>query len=104
TTPNTNLNRGTPSPDPTTPAPPPVAAKMKAGSAVQQGIAEVSAQGDSLTQMTLTVKSTANTTIVLPVGTLFPSSSSDTQNMISAGSVAFVFTNASVDTPQVITQ
>jgi hypothetical protein len=60
--------------------------------AVAQGFATVTAQGNGLKTVQVSVTSTANTPVLyLPVGTLFTSSSSGTQSMIAAQSARFVF-------------
>jgi hypothetical protein len=79
-------------------------AEMTAGRAVEKAVASIEARGVDLENMTVTVTSKANTTIIVPVGTRFSSSASGTQNMISAGTIRFVFTSASPGSPQTLTQ
>lgn len=63
---------------------------------VELGLATIEARGNGLDTVRITVTSTPNNpifnqTLVLPVGTLFTSSSANTQNMIAATSVSFRF-------------
>lgn len=78
--------------------------EIKAGNAVSTNVAQIEARGRDLENMSVTVTSSTNTTIVLPVATLFISSAGGTQNMMSAETVRFVFTTASPGSPQTITQ
>jgi hypothetical protein len=63
---------------------------------VELGLATIEARGNGLDTVRITVMSTPNNPIfnqslVLPAGTLFTSSSANTQNMIAATSVSFHF-------------
>jgi hypothetical protein len=78
--------------------------ELTAGKAVARGVAHIEAHGVDLENMSVTVTSTSNRTITLPVGTRFLSSSGGTQNMISASTIRFAFMNASPTSPQTITQ
>src|SRR5258708_3728849 len=65
-----------------------------------RGIAKVTARGIDVEKLTIEVGSTANTTVVVPAGTLFVSRGQGTQNMMVAETVRVVFTNASSNAPQ----
>lgn len=68
-----------------------------ANDAVTGGFATITAIGNGLQSVNVSVSLTSNagTTIFLPVGTQFTSASEGTQNMISASSVSFTFVQVS---------
>jgi len=81
-----------------------VPSKLDVVSAVDRDLVTVEAQGINVGAMKITLTSTRNMEILIPVGALFMSQSGGTQNMMAAETVRFVFTNARRDFPQSVTQ
>lgn len=70
--------------------------------AVDMGFATMEVRGDGLQKVTITVTSTpghpiVNQSLLVPVGTLFTSSSAGTQSMIAASSIRFQFYPAAIN-------